>query len=119
MGSDPEREEPFFFTKPADAVVASGASIPYPSMSRDLHHEIELVVALSGEGVDLSPEQAGELVFGYAVGRGPDPARPPGRGQGQGPPLGHEQGLRQLRPLRRHHPDRCRRCAGRRRSASR
>ena len=68
MGSDPTREEPFFFTKPADAVVASGAAIPYPSMSADVHHEIELVAALGGEGFELSPEQAGALVFGYAAG---------------------------------------------------
>ncbi len=68
MGSDPDREPPFFFTKPADAVVASGATIAYPSMSANVHHEIELVVALGAEGFEVSPDQAQALVFGYAVG---------------------------------------------------
>ncbi len=68
MGGDPDREPPFFFSKPADAVVASGATIAYPSMSRDVHHEVELVVALGSGGVDLSADAAQALVFGYAVG---------------------------------------------------
>jgi fumarylpyruvate hydrolase len=58
MGAKDLRAPPFFFTKPADAVVASGAAVPYPPRTADLHHEIELVVAL-GEG---------RQVFGYAVG---------------------------------------------------
>ena len=68
MGSDPDREAPFFFTKPADAVVPNNATVPYPPMSRNVHHEIELVVALGGEGFGLTPQAAGALVFGYAVG---------------------------------------------------
>lgn len=69
MGHDPDAEPPFFFTKPADAVVDSGATIPYPPATADLHHEAELVVAIgasSGEGV--SPDQALALVWGYAAG---------------------------------------------------
>jgi len=66
------REDPFFFCKPADAVlvVPEGETgrLPYPSRTSDLHHEIELVVALKAGGRDLTPEQALECVFGYAVG---------------------------------------------------
>ena len=68
MGQDPEREPPFFFTKPADAVVDTGADIPYPSMTADLHHEIELVVAIAEGGADISVDQALAHVFGYGVG---------------------------------------------------
>jgi fumarylpyruvate hydrolase len=68
MGSDPDREPPFFFMKPADAVVPTGTTIPYPSKTKSYHHEIELVVALGSGGKDVPVEQALELVFGYAVG---------------------------------------------------
>ena len=68
MGSNPDREKPFFFTKPADAVVAGGSAIPYPSRTSDLHHEVELVIALSGGGGNVSVHQAEALIFGYAVG---------------------------------------------------
>jgi fumarylpyruvate hydrolase len=68
MGADPVREPPFFFQKPADAVVPEGGAMPYPPQTRDLHHEVELVVALGGGGHDVAVERALELVFGYAVG---------------------------------------------------
>jgi fumarylpyruvate hydrolase len=68
MGKDPEREPPFFFAKPADAVVANGAVLPYPTRTADLHHEIELVVALGKGGANIDPARALEHVFGYAVG---------------------------------------------------
>ena len=68
MGADPTREAPFFFAKPADAVVESGAEIPYPSATRDLHHEVELVIAIGGTGEGVSPAQAHDLVWGWAVG---------------------------------------------------
>ncbi|MDQ0393884.1 fumarylacetoacetate hydrolase family protein [Labrys monachus] len=68
MGGDPDREPPFFFSKPGDAVVDSGSTIPYPPDTSDLHHEVELVVAVGKEGIDLSPEQALDIVFGYGVG---------------------------------------------------
>jgi fumarylpyruvate hydrolase len=61
------RESPFFFSKPSDAVL-SGPVIPFPPMTKDFHHEVELVVALGSGGVDLSPEAALSAVFGYAVG---------------------------------------------------
>ncbi len=67
MGHDPDREPPFFFMKPADAVVPPG-SLPFPTQTQDLHHEIELVVALAEGGRDIPVERALDHVFGYAVG---------------------------------------------------
>jgi len=68
MGTPIEREAPVFFMKPADAVVADGAQVPYPPATSNLHHEVELVIALAQGGRDIDPGQARELVFGYAVG---------------------------------------------------
>jgi fumarylpyruvate hydrolase len=67
MGHDPDREPPFFFTKPRDAITLAG-EVPYPPATEDLHHEIELVLALSRGGANLSPDQALDLVYGSAVG---------------------------------------------------
>ena len=61
------REPPFFFSKPADAVCTDPV-VPFPPMTESLHHEVELVVALAGGGVDILPESALSLVYGYAVG---------------------------------------------------
>jgi len=68
MGHDPDREPPFFFMKPGDAIILSGATIPYPQITKDLHHEIEMVVALGKGGADVPVEKALDLVFGYGVG---------------------------------------------------
>lgn len=68
MGMDPQREPPFFFSKPADAVVANGTAVPYPPRTANLHHEIELVVAIGEGGRDIPVENALAHVFGYAVG---------------------------------------------------
>ena len=68
MGHDPDREPPFFFMKPADAIVQNGATIAYPQMTQDLHHEIEMVVALGKGGRDIPVERALDHVFGYGVG---------------------------------------------------
>jgi fumarylpyruvate hydrolase len=68
MGGDTEREPPVFFTKPADAVMANDASIPYPPRTSNLHHEIELVVAIGRGGRDIPKDRALEYVFGYAAG---------------------------------------------------
>lgn len=68
MGHDPNREPPFFFAKPADAVVASGATLRFPVATSNLHHEIELVVAIGRGGSDLDPAEALDHVYGYAVG---------------------------------------------------
>ena len=67
MGADPTREPPFFFAKPADAVNPGGL-LPFPSQTSDLHHEIELVVAIGQGGRDIPVEQALDHVYGYAVG---------------------------------------------------
>jgi fumarylpyruvate hydrolase len=68
MGGDTAREAPVFFTKPADAVMANDATIPYPPRTSNLHHEIELVVAIGRAGRDIHKDRALEHVFGYAVG---------------------------------------------------
>lgn len=68
MGKDPDREPPFFFTKPADAVCDSGSEVTYPPLTSDLHHEVELVVAIGAEAVNLSPDNALGAVWGYGVG---------------------------------------------------
>jgi fumarylpyruvate hydrolase len=68
MGMDPAREPPFFFSKPADAIVPNGAPVPYPPRTGNLHHEIELVVAIGAGGRDIPLADALAHVFGYAVG---------------------------------------------------
>jgi fumarylpyruvate hydrolase len=68
MGGNPEREPPFFFAKPADAIVESGGAVPYPPRTANLHHEIELVVAIGRKGANIPLEDANAYIFGYAVG---------------------------------------------------
>jgi fumarylpyruvate hydrolase len=68
MGHDPQREPPFFFMKPADAIVPSGATLPYPQATKDLHHEIEMVVAIGKDGFDIPVDKALAHVFGYGAG---------------------------------------------------
>ena len=71
-GSDPTREPPFFFQKPTDAIqnVAVGevADHPYPSLTKNYHHEVELVAALKSGGTNIAPEKALDHVYGYALG---------------------------------------------------
>src|SRR3984893_15805559 len=71
-GSDPTREPPFFFQKPTDAIqnvaVGTVADHPYPSLTKNYHHEVELVAALKSGGTNIPPEQALEHVYGYALG---------------------------------------------------
>src|ERR1700746_3922579 len=64
MGHDPDREDPFFFMKPADAIVANHSEVPYPPMTKDYQHEIELVVALKSGGSNIAVEKALDCVFG-------------------------------------------------------
>jgi fumarylpyruvate hydrolase len=68
MGHDPNREPPFFFMKPSSAIVSDGKDFPYPSQTKDVHHEMELVVALGKGGADFPESKALEHVYGYAVG---------------------------------------------------
>ena len=67
MGQD-ERAPPFFFAKPADAIVPDGGTVPYPSLTKDMHHEVELVVALKSGGRNIPVAKANDCIFGYAVG---------------------------------------------------
>ena len=72
MGFDPDREPPFFFCKPDNAIVVvptgQTVDVAYPSLTTEYHHEIELVAAIGKAGRDISVERANEHVFGYAVG---------------------------------------------------
>jgi fumarylpyruvate hydrolase len=67
LGND-ERQPPFFFAKHADMVAPDGAAIPYPPLTKDLHHEVELVVALKSGGANIDPARALDHVYGYGVG---------------------------------------------------
>ena len=67
MGQD-ERAPPFFFAKPADAIVPDGGTVPYPSLTKDMHHEVELVVALKSGGRNLPVDKANDCIYGYGVG---------------------------------------------------
>ena len=68
MGADPDREDPFFFMKPADAIVENGATISYPKMTSNFHHEIELVAAIGTGGININLNDALDHVWGYGVG---------------------------------------------------
>lgn len=67
MGQD-VREPPFFFAKPPDAIVPDGGTAPYPSLTKDMHHEVELVVALKSGGRNIATENALACIYGYGVG---------------------------------------------------
>jgi fumarylpyruvate hydrolase len=68
MGHDPKKELPFFFSKPADAVVSGARALPFPPRTAELHHEVELVVALHKRGINVGIGDAAAMIFGYAVG---------------------------------------------------
>jgi 2-keto-4-pentenoate hydratase/2-oxohepta-3-ene-1,7-dioic acid hydratase (catechol pathway) len=68
MGFEPEREPPFFFTKPIDALVEDGETVAYPPITENFHHEAELVIAIGKRGANIVVDQALEHVYGYAVG---------------------------------------------------
>jgi fumarylpyruvate hydrolase len=67
MGQD-ERAPPFFFAKPADAIVPDGGVVPYPPLTKDMHHEVELVVALKGGGLNIKADKALDCIWGYGAG---------------------------------------------------
>jgi len=67
MGQD-VREPPFFFAKPPDAIVPDGGTVPYPSLTKDMHHEVELVVALKSGGRNITTQKASDCIYGYGVG---------------------------------------------------
>ncbi len=68
MGAAIEKQQPVFFTKPADALVIDGGAVPYPSATSDLHHEVEWVIAIGQDGKDIAIETAYEHIYGYAIG---------------------------------------------------
>lgn len=68
MGGDPEKDEPFFFMKPATAILQNGETMPYPPGTNDLQPEVELVVAMNIGGKNIPPEKINDMIFGYAVG---------------------------------------------------
>ena len=68
MGHDPDREPPFFFAKPANAVVANWTTVPYPDETSDMHPEIEMVVALASGGYRIPENEALDRIYGYCVG---------------------------------------------------
>ena len=68
MGGNPDREVPFFFAKPATAIVPGGGTLAYPPATANLHHEVELVVAIGTGGRDIPLEAAARCIFGFAVG---------------------------------------------------
>jgi fumarylpyruvate hydrolase len=68
MGHDPKKELPFFFSKPADAAVSGARALPFPPRTAELHHEVELVVALNQRGVNVRVADAAAMIFGHAVG---------------------------------------------------
>jgi fumarylpyruvate hydrolase len=68
MGHDPDREPPFFFMKPASSIVADGKDTAYPNLSQDVHHEVEMLVAIGKGGADIAVENALDHVYGYGVG---------------------------------------------------
>jgi len=68
MGGNEERDPPIFFQKPADAIIPDGGNVPYPSQTKDFHHEMEMVIALKSGGTDIPESQALGHIYGYGVG---------------------------------------------------
>ncbi len=68
MGKNPDRDPPFFFTKPADSIVANNEIVPYPVRTNNFHHEIEMVIAIGKEGADIALADSEDHIYGYAVG---------------------------------------------------
>ncbi len=68
MGHDPNKEPPFFFMKPSTAIVTDGGDFPYPSQTKDVHHEMEMVVAIGKGGSNIPSAKALEHIYGYGVG---------------------------------------------------
>lgn len=68
MGGNPETDLPFFFMKPASAILHNGGTMPYPPGTKDLQHEVELVVAMALGGRDIPADKVNDMIFGYAVG---------------------------------------------------
>jgi len=103
MGAD-TREPPFFFSKPADALVSGGGDVRYPPATSDLQHEVELVVALAQGGSKVLPEQALDWVYGYAVGIDLTRRDLQQRAKAKGQPWDMSKGFDQSAPIAAIHP---------------
>ena len=99
MGQD-EREPPFFFAKPADAIVPDGGTVPYPPLTKDLHHEVELVVALKSGGRNIPKDEGARLHLGLRRRHRPDAPRPADRLAQHQAAVGDRQGVRRLGAVR-------------------
>ena len=104
MGHDPTREPPFFFMKPASTIVADGGDFPYPALSKDVHHEIELVCALSRGGSNIDAASALDHVYGYAVGLDMTRRDLQGEAKKQGRPWGIGKSFDNAGPIGLLHP---------------
>ncbi|WP_424196360.1 fumarylacetoacetate hydrolase family protein [Ampullimonas aquatilis] len=104
MGGDPTREAPFYFAKPADAIVASGSTIAYACGTKNLAYEIELVVAIGKAGKDIAVAQALEHVYGYAVGLDLTRRDLQGLAKDKGRPWEAGKGFDQSAPISAIHP---------------
>jgi fumarylpyruvate hydrolase len=103
MGAD-TREPPFFFSKPADALVPGGGDVCYPPATGNLQHEVELVVALAGGGANILPAQALDWVYGYAVGLDLTRRDLQQRAKDKGHPWDMAKGFDQSAPIGEIHP---------------
>ncbi len=99
MGGDPDRQPPVFFMKPADSVTASGSAVAYPPGTNDLHHEIELVVAMGNGGRNIDLSKAQDCIFGYAVGIDLTRRDLQGLAKGQGGPWDTAKSFEQAAPI--------------------
>jgi len=99
MGGNPDRQPPVFFMKTADSVVMSGATVKYPPATKDLHHEIELVVAIGKGGRNIAAPEAQEHIFGYAVGIDLTRRDLQGLAKGQGGPWDTAKSFEQAAPI--------------------
>ncbi|MFK7828309.1 MAG: fumarylacetoacetate hydrolase family protein [Congregibacter sp.] len=104
MGNDPEREPPFFFSKPADAIVANHSDVAYPPATANLHHEVELVVAIGRAGAVIAEKHAQDYVYGYAVGNDLTRRDLQAAAKGGGRPWDTAKGFDQSAPLAPLHP---------------
>ena len=99
MGGDPDRQPPVFFMKPADSVAANGSAVAYPPGTNDLHHEIELVVAIGDGGRNVGASNALSHIFGYAVGIDLTRRDLQGLAKGRGGPWDTAKSFEQAAPI--------------------
>lgn len=104
MGKDPDKEPPFFFMKPADAVVTDGADMHYPPGTQNLHHELELVVAINRGGSRIAAANALDYVYGYAIGLDMTRRDLQGQAKDAGRPWDFGKGFDESAPIGPIHP---------------